>query len=255
MKAIASIAAATFKETVRRRVFIASAGFAVLIFIAPIVAIPLASGQKETLVRDIGLSFIDIFGVALALLMCTSLVHDEIDRRTVYTLLARPIRRRDYLFGKYIGLLMMSAANMLVMAGSFAGVLSVTLRHVDPVLFVSIGMSFLQVAVVTAVALLLTTVSTPVLAFIITVFLFFAGHLLSDLRLFGERFCGPVGRSATALVSYALPNLENFDVKGEVVYGAGVSLEFVALAALYAAAYSALLLILSGFLFERREFR
>jgi len=252
---ILCIAATTYRETVRRRVFFVSLGFALLIFFVPIAAIPLASGQKETLVRDIGLSFIDIFSVVLSLLMSTLLVHDEIDRRTIYTLLARPIRRRDYLFGKYLGLLLMSAVNCGIMAISFTMILALTLGSVDPNLFVSVGMSFLQAAVITAVALLLTTVSTPILAFCVTIFLFFAGHMLSDLRLFGERFCGPIGRHVSAAVSYVLPNLENFNIKGELVYGSGVSASFVMLALLYAAAYSALIVFLSGFLFERREFK
>lgn len=255
MNRILCIAATTYRETVRRRVFFVSLGFALLIFFVPIAAIPLASGQKETLVRDIGLSFIDIFSVILSLLMSTLLVHDEIERRTIYTLLARPIRRRDYLFGKYLGLLLMNAVNCGIMAVAFVAILALTLGGVDPALFVSVGMSFLQAAVVTAVALLLTTVSTPILAFCVTIFLFFAGHLLSDLRLFGERFCGPLGRIASSAISYVLPNLENFNIKGELVYGDGVSAGFVMLALLYAAAYSALVVFLSGFLFERREFK
>ncbi|MFN0149129.1 MAG: ABC transporter permease [bacterium] len=255
MNRIFCIAATTYRETVRRRVFFVSVGFALLIFFAPIAAIPLASGQKETLVCDIGLSFIDIFSVVLSLLMSTLLVHDEIERRTIYTLLARPIRRRDYLVGKYLGLLLMNAVNCAIMAVAFAAILAATLGHVDPRLFVSVGMSFLQAAVITAVALLLTTVSTPILAFCVTIFLFFAGHLLSDLRIFGERFCGPAGRFVTAAISYVLPNLENFNIKGELVYANGVSATFVLMALLYAAGYSALIVFLSGFLFERREFK
>jgi Cu-processing system permease protein len=255
VRRILTVALAAYRETVRRRVFFISIGFALLIFFVPIAAIPLASGQKETLVRDIGLSFIDIFAVILALLMSTSLVHDEIERRTVYTLLARPIRRRDYLIGKYLGLLLMSAVNCAIMAVSFAAIHALALGSFDPQLLVAVTMSFLQAAVITAVAMLITTVSTPLLAFCMTIFLFFAGHMLSDLRTFGERFCGPIGRFFTAAASFALPNLENFDIKGEIVYAGGVSAEFVLMAMLYAVAYVSLIIVLSGYLFEKREFK
>jgi ABC-type transport system involved in multi-copper enzyme maturation permease subunit len=255
VRRILTVALAAYRETVRRRVFFISVGFALLIFFVPLAAIPLASGQKETLVRDIGLSFIDIFAVVLALLMSTSLVYDEIERRTVYTVLARPMRRRDYLIGKYLGLLLMSAANCAIMALSFVGIHALVLGSFDPEILVAVAMSFLQASVVTAIALLITTVSTPLLAFCMTIFLFFAGHLLSDLRMFGERFCGPVGRFFTTAASYALPNLENFDIKGEIVYAGGVGTEFVLMATIYAVAYVSLIIVLSGYLFEKREFK
>jgi ABC-type transport system involved in multi-copper enzyme maturation permease subunit len=255
VSAIVAVALATFRETVRRRVFLVSIGFAMLIFFVPIVAIPLSSGQKETLVRDIGLSFIDIFGVVLAVLMSTSLVHDEIERRTIYSLLARPMRRRDYLVGKYLGLLLMSAANLGIMAAAFFAILAATLGVFDVSLLAAILLSFLQVSVVTAIALLLTTIATPLLAACMSMLIVFAGHLASDLRTFGERFCGPAGRFLTRAISYVLPGLESFDVKGEVVYAHGVSIGFVLLACAYAALYSALVILLSSALFERREFK
>lgn len=255
MSRVLLVALATFRETVRRRVFLASVGFAMLIVFAPLAAIPLASGQKETLVKDIGLSFIDLFGVLLAILMAASLIHDEMDRRTVYTLLARPIRRRDYLAGKYLGLLLMGAANIAIMAVAFAVVLSLTLGRVEPSLGASVLLSFLQVAVVTAVAMLLTTVSSPVLAALASILFCVAGHAIGDIRTFSDRFAGPVAREAVRVVSWVLPDLEHFNAKGELVYGDGVSAQFLLLAALYAAGYAALVLALSAALFERREFK
>lgn len=255
MRRTLDVALATFKETARRKVFLASIGFSLLIFFAPLAAIPLASGQKETLVKDIGLSFIEIFGVLLAVVTVSSLVHDEIERRTVVTVLARAIRRRDYLFGKYLGLLMMSAANIVIMTAGFAAILGLTLGHFDPRLLSAVGLAFLQIAVVTAIAILLTTLCSGILATCATIFLFIAGHLLDDLRGFGEQVGAPATVFVTRAISYVLPNLANFDAKADVVYGAGVSTEHLLLALLYGAGYASVLVILSGFLFEKREFR
>lgn len=249
------VAFATFKETARRKVFLASIAFSLLIFFVPLAAIPLASGQKETLVKDIGLSFIEIFSVLLAVVTVSSLVHDEIERRTVVTVLARSIRRRDYLFGKYLGLLLMSAANIAIMTAGFAGILTLALGHFELGLLAAVGLAFLQVSVVTAVAVLFTTVSSGILATCATLFFFVAGHLLDDLRAFGEQAAVPATAIATRAISYVLPNLGNFDAKGEVVYGAGVSAEHLLLALVYGAGYASVLVILSGFLFEKREFR
>ena len=255
MSQVLSVALATFRETVRRRVFLVSIGFAILIVVVPLVAIPLASGQRETLVKDIGLSFIDVFGVLLAVLMATSLVHDEIDRRTVYVVLARPIRRRDYVAGKYLGLLLMSAANLGILAIAFLALLAVVLGRVEVGLLASVGLSFLQVSVITAFALLFTTVSTPLLATIGSLFVFVAGHLLTDVHLFASRFAGPVAGRLLEAMTYVLPNLDHFDAKGEFVYGTGVSPAFLLLALAYAACYALLLLLLSALAFERREFK
>ncbi len=255
MSQVLSVALATFRETVRRRVFLVSIGFAILIFVAPLVAMPLASGQRETLVKDIGLSFIDIFGVLLAVLMVTSLVHDEVERRTVYVVLARPIRRRDYVVGKYLGLLLMSAANLGIMAVAFVAILAVALGSVQVGLLASVGLSFLQVSVITAFALLFTTISTPLLATIGSLFVFVAGHLLKDVHLFSSRFAGPVAGRLLEAVTYVLPNLDHFDAKGEFVYGGGVSPTYLLIALAYAACYALLVLLLSALAFERREFK
>jgi ABC-type transport system involved in multi-copper enzyme maturation permease subunit len=255
MNSILSVADATFRETVRRRVFFVSVAFAVLIFITPLIAIPLASGQRDTLVKDIGLSFIDLFGVLLAVLMVTSLVHDEIDRKTVYTVLARPIRRRDYVAGKYLGLLLMSAANLGIMAVAFVAILAAVLGRVQLGLFASVALSFLQVSVITAFALLFTTISTPLIATIGSLFVFIAGHLLTDVQLFASRFAGPVGGRFLEATTYVLPNLSHFDAKGEFVYGSGVRPEFLLLALAYAACYCLLVLLLTALAFEKREFK
>jgi len=255
MSRILQVAVATYRETVRRKIFIISIGFALLIFVAPLLAIPLASGQKETLVKDIGLSFMDLFSVFLAVLMATSLVHDEVERRTVYVVLARPIRRCDYIAGKYLGLLFMSAANLAIMGAAFFAILGVTLGRVEPGLLASVGLSFLQVAVVTAFALFFTTVATPLLATIASLFVFVAGHLLSDIQLFASQFGGRLGGRFLEAFTYVLPNLRNFDAKGELVYGSGVSPTFFALALAYGACYSLLLVVLSALVFERREFK
>lgn len=255
MNRVLLVALATYRETVRRRVFFASIGFALLIFIAPIVAIPLASGQKETLVKDIGLSFIDIFSVLLAILMATSLVHDEIERRTVYTLLSRPIRRRDYLIGKYLGLLMMSAVNIGVMSVAFLAILGASLGHIEVGLLASVLLSFLQVAVVTAVAMFFTTVSTPILAALASFLFCVAGHFLSDMKAFASQFAGSFARTSIEIACNLLPNLGNLNAKGELVYGSGVSAQFLLVASTYAACHAALILFLSVLLFERREFK
>lgn len=255
MSRIVLVALATFKETVRRRVFLASIGFATLIFFAPIVAIPLASGQKETLVKDIGLSFIDVFGVLLAVLMATSLFHDEMEKRTVYTLLSRAIRRRDYLIGKYLGLMLMSVANVGIMTIAFLAVLGLMLGRVEFGLLASVVLSLLQIGVVTAVAMLLTTVSTPILAALASLLFCVAGHFIGDIRIFGDQFVGPVARGAVGIVTLVLPDLENFNAKGELVYGDGVSAAYLGLCVAYAACYVVFTLLLSALLFERREFK
>jgi ABC-type transport system involved in multi-copper enzyme maturation permease subunit len=157
--------------------------------------------------------------------------------------------------GKYLGLLMMSATNIAVMTAAFLAILGVTLGRVEFGLAASALLSFLQVAVVTAVAMLLTTVSTPILAALASFLFCIAGHFVSDMRVFAERIAGPAARAAVGVVCDLLPNLENLNAKGELVYGGGVSAQFLAVATLYAAGHAALILFLSTLVFERREFK
>jgi ABC-type transport system involved in multi-copper enzyme maturation permease subunit len=242
--------------------------FAILLIGASYVLGQLTAGQDVKIIKDLGLTATSVFGLFIAVFIGIGLVSKEVERRSIYSLLSKPIRRPQLVLGKYAGLTLTLAINIAVMAAALYAVLfymswgtSPAVQRawdapaLDPRLMVAIGLIFLELALVTAVALFFSTFSTPILSAAFTFGLFIVGHFSADLRNLDQVVESPaVGRLARAIY-WIVPNLAQFDVKDQVVHGIAVPAGYVAVAAAYAVVYAALLLSISGLVFSRRDFK
>jgi Cu-processing system permease protein len=268
MKATAAIAVNVFRESVRDKVLYNLVLFAILLIGASLLIGELTAGQDIKIIKDLGLSATSIFGLFIAVFIGIGLVSKEVERRSIYSLLAKPIRRSQLVVGKYIGLALTLAVNVAIMAAAQYAVLgymawgaSEPVRltweapALDPALLVAIGLILVELMLVTAIAVFFSTFSTPILSAALTFALFIVGHFSADLRNFQDVVESPAaGRIARGLY-WVLPNLAQFDVKETVVHGGRVPGGYVALALAYAAAYIALLLTISAYVFSRRDFK
>jgi ABC-type transport system involved in multi-copper enzyme maturation permease subunit len=196
------------------------------------------------------------------------LVSKEVERRSIYSLLAKPIHRWQLVVGKYVGLVLTLTVNVAVMAAALYVVLAYMRWGVpeavvrawdapplDPALLVAIGLILVELMLVTAIAVFFSTFSTPILSAALTFALFVVGHFSADLRNFEGAVDSPMAGRITRALYWVLPNLAQFDVKAQVVHGQAVPAGYVALALAYAAAYIALLLTMSVLVFSRRDFK
>jgi Cu-processing system permease protein len=262
------IALNTFREAVRDRVFYNLVLFAVLLVGAAVVIGQLAAGQDVKIVKDIGLAAASLFGVGIAIFIGIQLVAREVERRSIYATIAKPVGRPVFLAGKYLGLLLTLAVNILVMAVALFAVLSLYQGMageqaraawgrppMDPRLLIALGHIYLELAVVTAIALLFSTYSSALLSAAFTTAIWVAGHFVADLRTLEAIGADAVTSWTATAVSWLLPNLALFDVKAEVVHGLpippGQSLYAVAYALLYIGA----VLSMAVAVFHRREFK
>jgi Cu-processing system permease protein len=265
---LAAIAANTFRESVRDRVFYNLLLFAVVLVGASLVIGQLAAGQDVKIIKDLGLAAALLFGVGIAIFIGIQLVAREVERRSVYVTLSKPVPRPVYLFGKYLGLLLTLGVNIAVMTAALFTVLFVywrltppgvqaiwTAPALDPALLVALLLIYAELAVVTAIALVFSTYSSALLSATFTSAIWVAGHFVGDLRALDT--VGASGATAWAgrLVSWVLPNLALFDVKAEVVHGVPVPAVQVAYALGYAVAYAGAMLLLSAAIFQRRDFK
>jgi ABC-type transport system involved in multi-copper enzyme maturation permease subunit len=267
VKATAAIAINVFRESVRDKVLYNLVLFAVLLMGASLLIGELTAGQDVKIIKDLGLSATSLFGLFIAVFIGIGLVSKEVERRSIYSLLAKPIRRTQLVIGKYIGLVLTLTVNVAAMAAAQYAVLAAmggTLSHaapggeappLDPALLVAIGLILVELMLVTAIALFFSTFSTPMLSAALTFAIFVVGHFTTDLRNFQDVVGSPAaGRMARALY-WVLPNLAQFDVKADVVHGRHVPAGYVALAVAYAAVYIAMLLTISASVFSRRDFK
>lgn len=252
---ILSIALNTFRENLREKLLYNLVIFALLMMGSSIVISRLTMGDYERIILDIGLGSINIFSVLIAIFVGIGLVSKEIEKKTIYTIVSKPVPRYEFLVGKFCGLAVTLWVNTCVMVIGLLSVLWIKHVPVELVLFKSVLLMYLECLVVTAVALLFSTFSSATLSAIFTLAIYVIGHLSSDLRLFGKKFMGEAGQGFLNALYYVLPNLERFNLKGHVIH----HLEFpgadLALTLTYGLAYAGLLLLLASLIFQQRDFQ
>jgi ABC-type transport system involved in multi-copper enzyme maturation permease subunit len=268
MRATAAIAANVFRESIRDKVLYNLVFFAILLIAGSYLIGQLSAGQDVKIIKDLALSAMSMFGLFIAVFIGIGLVSKEVERRSIYALLAKPIHRHQLLLGKYCGLVLTLGVNVAIMAAALYAVLAYMAWGVspdfarawdapalDPSLLKAVALIFVELTLVTAIAMLFSTFSTPMLSAALTVGLFVAGHFSGDLRNFQQVVnSATAGRLARALY-WVLPNLAQFDIKSDVVHGQAVPLGCVAMSIGYAALYITMLLAVSSFIFARRDFK
>jgi len=249
------IARNTFREASRDRMLLGALGAGAVLLAATQLLSPLALGEGVRLTVDVGLSGISFIGLMLVLMVGTSLVSKEIERRTIYNLLSRPIARHTYLAGKWAGLTL----TLWTVAGVMGAALSVLLAargHAEfvPAVAQATLMAALELAVVTSCAVLFSSLSTPVLSALYTVGLYLLGQWSYDLRAFADHFPQPLA-GMCRFSADILPNLPLFNVRTLAASAHVASASHVAIAAGYAALYCACTLALATAAFETRDFK
>ena len=268
MRTIWLIAGAVFKESVRDRVPYAMVVFAVLLIGASYLIGQLTAGQDMKTIKDLGLAALSIFGLFIAVFIGIGLVSKEVEKKSVFGLLSKPLSRTQFIVGKYAGLVTTLAVNLGVMNIAYYAMLyymhSTTPAAAraawpspatDPRLLIAIGLIFAELMLVTALALFFSTFSSPLLATLMTIGLWVAGHFNADLRNFENVVDNPVVIAIARGAYYVLPNLAPFDVKAEVVYGMPIAARAVGFTLLYALVYITLLLTAAVTIFRRRDFK
>jgi len=248
------IAASTLREYLRDKILYNLLLFALLLIGSSVLLIRLNHGDGDRLIVDLGLSCVNLFGVIIAVFLGVGLVNKEIKSRTVETLMAKPVHRFEFLLGKYVGLVLTLAMNTLLMLGGLLGVLVMMGVAVEPMLFKAVLLIFIELMLLTAVALLFSTVTTASLSTILTLSMYMIGHLLDDLRTLTVKV--EFGMRVLLMgMYYALPNLESFNVKGQVIHHLDLGHAEFLLTIAYGVIYTAFLLFVAAFIFQRRDFR
>ena len=268
MSATAIIALNVFRESERDKVLYNLVLFAILLIGASYLIGQLTAGQDVKIIKDLGLSATSVFGLFIAVFIGIGLVSKEVERRSVYALLAKPIHRYQIVIGKYLGLALTLVVNISVMAAALYAVLAYLAWGVpedaarawdapalDPALLEAVGLILVELLLVTAIALFFSTFSTPMLSAALTFGFYIVGHFSSDLRNFQDVVDSPAAAALARGLYWVLPNLAQFDVKAAVVHGQPVPAGYIAITVAYAAAYIGMLLAVSTFVFSRRDFK
>ena len=252
MKRIAAVAFNTYRETVRERVLYNLVFFAILMTLAGLLLGQLSIRQDEKIIKDIGLASMDLFGTLIAIFIGVGLVNKEIERRSLYPLLAKPLAREEFFLAKFMGLSFTLLVNVSVMLLGLWITLAVTARRPDFGLVAAVYPIYLGLLLVVALALLFSTLTTPALAAVCTFAIVLAGRF-SDVIRNMRQVAPDVPSWLPVALYYVLPNFRRFDFKDHVVYGDPVSAATLFWVTAYAAAYVAALIVLGVSAFRRRD--
>lgn len=252
---LAIIAFNTIRELVRSKLLYNLLVFAVLFIASSMFVAQLTVGQWDRVILDMGLAAIEVSGLLVAVLIGVGLLAGEIDKRTILPTLARPISRGTFLLGRYCGLLAVLLLDVLVMMGVLAGVLHLTGYALSATAAAAAALIFVELGLLAATAMLFSSFSTPILASAFSLSIFLIGHLLSDLRAYGDRSKSELAKAATLFFYRLFPDLELLNLKSQAANELPVDLLAVRSAAVYGLCYTAVLLFLAIFLFNRREIR
>ena len=252
---IRAIAANTMREAIRNKVLYTLLFFAILLIATGVLLSTLSYIERERILQDVGLAAIRLFGAAIAIFLGVGLIHKEVDRRTIYTILSKPISRVEFLLGKYLGLVATIWLQVAIMVLAFAGVSLLTGAPLGAGHAAAFLLAGVELALLVAVATLFSSFTTPMLASCYTVGIYLVGHLTRDLRDLGARSSQESIAQMTALLHRVLPDLESFNLSIHAVHGLPIAASDVWLPILYGAGYTVLILMLAVAIFERRDFR
>jgi ABC-type transport system involved in multi-copper enzyme maturation permease subunit len=253
-----AIARNAFREAVRDRVLYNLVLFVLLLTAAAIFIGELSGGQERKIIVDLGLSTMLLFGVFISLFVGVGLVYKEIERRTVYAIFSKPVSRGEFLVGKYLGLCLTLLVNVVVMGAGVSLALLYVHRGWDPLVITiwpAILLIYVELMIVTAIALLFSSFSSPALSALLTFFVFIIGHFSADLKSLASSMNSIAARWLFTGLYYLLPNLSNYSFITPAAHGEVPTSANVLLALTYAILYIVVIIATGTLILSRRNFK
>ncbi|MEW6364564.1 MAG: ABC transporter permease [Acidobacteriota bacterium] len=253
--AVRAIAVNSFREMIRDKILYLLLFFGLLLIVVSRVISWLTVGAEIKIIIDVGLAAISVFGVLLATFIGISIVHKEIERKTVYTIVSKPIHRYEFIAGKFLGLAWTLLLVLALMSAMLQVAIYLKTGHGNYPVLRACFLIYFEMLIVVAIAILFSSFSTPILSFLLTLGFYLVGHLSYGLIDLAAKVTSRTSQATLWILYYLLPNLENFNLKAAAVHGLPVPSGFVLTAVAYSFVYASILLLLSIVIFRKRDFQ
>jgi ABC-type Na+ efflux pump permease subunit len=281
---IRAITVNTLTELTRLKVFYVLLVFALLLIGSSIFMVQFTFQQEFQILKDVSFGAMSIFTSVLAIVSTARLIPQDIEDRTVYTILAKPVPRLEYVLGKIAGVLLLLAISVVLMSAAFLTVLylreqtvlHITVRQMSAApreqledalrgvrasalninLLPGIIIIYLRSCLLAALTLFVSTFATTnIFTIVVMVFIYFIGHLQATAREYWlqQHASGLTTRIFLALVALLFPDLQAFNLVDDIVAGTAISLALFLKTALLGIFYTAIYTLLAGFVFYGKE--
>jgi ABC-type transport system involved in multi-copper enzyme maturation permease subunit len=255
MQRLWALAYNTFREAVRDRILYSILFFAVGVIVLSLLMQEISVGDRDKVVRSVAQGAIAAFGSIISMFLGISLVWGEVEKKTVYTILSKPISRWLFVLGKYLGMMMTLSVVVAIMFAVYTVLLTIQQSFPPPVVYVSAALLMIELMLLTSWATLFSTYSAPTTAAAFTLAIFLIGHLADDIWLYGNQLDNPAAQSMARGLYWLLPNFEMFNLRSHAVHDLPIPWEQVWGATAYGVCYTAAVLGLAMLVFERRDLK
>jgi ABC-type transport system involved in multi-copper enzyme maturation permease subunit len=254
VSAVLSIAAQTFTEARRNKIFYSIFAFALVVVLDSVIFTEVTITTVDRMLKDTGIAAINIFAIVLTIFTGVGVINREVDRRSLYAILAKPIPRWTFIVGKYLGLLAITLATSGIMC---VGLLFTMRGFKTPngAMFAGFLGILAEVAVLGAFAVLCSSFTNSVVSAFLCIAVYISGHLSNELYFYSNKASSEFYKTLGHVLYYLVPNLEKFNFKLNVTYDLPVGGLVLVSMATYALAYVAAFLVASVVVFSNRDFR
>ncbi|HSE41891.1 MAG TPA: ABC transporter permease [Acidobacteriota bacterium] len=253
MKAVWAITKLTIQEALRNKILYLLLGFALFLIVSSWVIGKLTVGDELKIIKDLCISGIHIFGVLITTFIGISLIFREMEKRTIYLILSKPIPRYQFLVGKFLGLAITLLGVLVVLAAVFFGILALK-GEFNKQIWLAFYTIYLEWLIIAGIAILFSSFSTPLLSTMLTFCAFVMGHLTESLLMLKGRLTSAVAGTILTALFYALPNLELFNIRSQMVHSLSLPAAYFFSTTLYWLLYLSSLLMFAAWLFHRKDF-
>ncbi len=252
MKTIA-VSINTMREVIRDKVLLIILVLGLISIMSVKLIAPLSFGEEVRLIKDFGLSMISIIGILITVFVSTRLVFDEVQRKTIYMIIPKSVKRWQFIVGKYLGIIFALSLIIGILGFIFILYLIVFKVAFSTNIIVAIFLQFMEIIIVSAVAILFSTFSSPMSSGVFTFAIYFCGHFTADILVLGELTKSPILKNISTALYYILPNLSYFNVRAAIANNLSLDLNATIFAVAYGLAYTIILLSLAIVIFERKD--
>lgn len=244
-----------YREARRNRVTVVVGAFALVLLFSTRLVMEVTVATFDRVLTDVGLGMMSLLLVFLTIYLSSGLISREIDRRTIFMVVSRPISRPGYLVARLAGNMLTVAVLLVGMAAIFFAQVVLLKSPITQTQFLAVGMLWFELLVIACVGLTLSTFSGPIVSGLVTAGFYFAGHLSSDIYKFALRSDSDLVRGAGKGLYYLLPNLDRLNMRPNATYNVMPHWTEVGTSVLHGLAYCIALLLLAGLIFSRRDFK
>lgn len=255
IRALSVLALNGFREARRNRVTLSVGFFAAVLLLSGNLVTSVTVLTYARVLTDFGLGSMSILLVLLAIFLSSGQLGREIERRTLFLIVSKPISRGVFLTGRLLGNVLTLTVLLVLMALVFWAELLLMQTPVTSPMLVAIAMLWVELCVLTCIGFALSSVAGQMVSALVTVGVYFAGHLAPDIYNLALKAKTPFFQAAGVATYYVLPNLDRLNYRPRATYGVPTTLSEALHSVAYGGAYAAAMLVLAIVLFNRRDFK